>query len=165
MRTMEFFERTDHPLGRLYNYYQPIAQFTQCEYTLDCIDCHTRTEAMGDGDIHPNQKDIQYVQCKTCHGTLTEPPQTKELTDPDDIAFTLAFLNPAVDLELGDTILVTENGESIWNTQVFPDGRYELTGKASGQQFSFRPVMGSGCQQDPAQQESRYCHECHSVER
>jgi hypothetical protein len=70
-----------------------------------------------------------------------------------------------VDLELGDTIIVTEKGESFWNTRVLPDGTYELTGKASGQQFAFRPVMGSECQQNPAQQESRYCHECHSVER
>jgi len=26
-------------------------------------------------------------------------------------------------------------------------------------------VLGSGCQQDPAQQESHYCHACHAVER
>ncbi|MGB9521729.1 MAG: hypothetical protein ACPL6F_03130, partial [Anaerolineales bacterium] len=43
--TMSFEERSDHPSDRLHNYYQPIGEFTKCEYTLDCVDCHTRTEA------------------------------------------------------------------------------------------------------------------------
>ncbi len=164
LRTMTFAERTDAPADRLHDYYQPIAQFTRCEYTLDCVDCHTRAEAMGDGDIHANEADMQYIQCKTCHGTLTELPHTKTLTDPNDIAFRLAQLNPVTHLALGDTILVTEQGEPLWNTKVLPDGTYQLVGKATGQVFSFAPVMGSGCQQNPAEQESQYCHACHAVE-
>jgi len=165
LRTMNFVERTDHATTRLQDYYQPIAQFTQCEYTLDCVDCHTRTEVMGDGDLHANQKDIQYVQCKTCHGTLDELPLTKTLTDPNDVAFTLAFLNLVVDLKLGDTILITEKGEPLWNTRVLSDGTYEMIGKATRQKFTFRPVMGSSCTQTGADQTSAYCHECHAVER
>lgn len=165
LRTMTFIERTDHPTTRLQDYYQPIAQFTQCEYTLDCVDCHTRAEAMGDGDLHANQKSIQYVQCKTCHGTPTELPRTKTLTDPNDIAFRMAFLNPVMDLKLGDTILVTETGEPLWNIRLLPDGTYEMVGKATRQYFTFRPVMGTACEQNPAEQESQYCHKCHAVER
>lgn len=164
LRTMSFVLRDDHPTTRLQDYYQPIARFTRCEYTLDCIDCHTRSEAMGDGDIHPNQADIQYVQCKTCHGTLTELPLTHTLTDPQDLAFRLAALNPVADLALGDTILITEQGEPLWNTRLLSDDNYELIGKATGQHFTFHPVMGTGCQQNPLEQESRYCHECHAVE-
>ncbi|MEP7136881.1 MAG: multiheme c-type cytochrome [Chloroflexota bacterium] len=165
LRTMTFVERADHPTSRLQDYYQPIAQFTKCEYTLDCVDCHTRTEAMGDGNIHSNKKDIQYIQCKTCHGTPTELPLTKTLTDPNDIAFKLAFLNPVVDLRLGDTILVTEKGEPLWNTSVQPDGTYTMIGKATQQHFTFKPVMGSSCTQNGQDQSSAYCHECHSVQR
>ena len=165
LRTMTFVGRDDHPTLRIDDYYQPIAQFTQCEYTLDCVDCHTREEAMGDGDIHADQKSIEYVQCKTCHGTLTELPLTKTLTDPNDIAFKLAFLNPIVDLKLGDTILVTEQGEPLWNTKVLPDGTYEMIGKATKQYFTFNPVLGSGCTQSGDDQSSSYCHECHAVER
>jgi hypothetical protein len=120
---------------------------------------------MGDGDLHSNQKDIQYVQCKTCHGTLNELPLTKTLTDPNDIAFTLAFLNPVMDLKLGDTILVTEQGEPLWNIRVLPDGTYEMIGKATSQYFTFRPVMDSGCTQTGEDQSSSYCHECHAVKR
>jgi hypothetical protein len=165
LRTMTFTERTDHPTLRIDDYYQPIGEFTKCEYTLDCVDCHTRQEVMGDGDIHANKKDIQYIQCKTCHGTPTQLPLTKTLTDPNDIAFKLAFLNPVVELKPGDTILVTEKGEPLWNTRVRPDGTYEMVGKATHQYFTFKPVMGSGCTQSGEDQSSAYCHTCHTVER
>jgi hypothetical protein len=165
LRTMTFVPRQDTPTDRLHNYYQPIAQFTKCEYTLDCVDCHTRTEAMGDGSLYSNKLDIQYIQCKTCHGTLIALPQTRTLTDPNDLVFRLAQLNPVVNLQLGDTILVTEKSEPLWNTRVMPDGTYELVGEATGQLFGFKPVMGSGCQQDPNDQSSAACHQCHSVQR
>jgi hypothetical protein len=165
LRTMTFEERADESTRRIDDYYQPIAQFTQCEYTLDCVDCHTRAEAMGDGDIHADQKSIEYVQCKTCHGTPTELPLTQTLADPEDLAFKLAFLNPVIDLKLGDTILVTEKGEPLWNIRLLPDGAYEMYGKATRQYFTFRPVMGSGCTQTGEDQSSAYCHECHAVER
>lgn len=165
LRAMTFVPRNDQPASRLETYYQPIAQFTRCEYTLDCIDCHTREEAMGDGDIHASESDMQYIQCKTCHGTPTELPRTKTLTDPDDLAFRLAGLNPVVDLKLGDQILVTEKGEPLWNTRVLPDGTYELIGKVTRLRFTFRPVMGSGCEQSGDDQSSAYCHQCHMVEK
>jgi hypothetical protein len=165
LRTMTFVERSDSPGTRKEDYYQPIAQFTKCEYTLDCADCHTRGEAMGDGDIHATKRDIQYVQCSTCHGTLTELPLTTTLTNPEDIAFRLAFLNPYVDRLVGDTILVTEKGEPLWNILVLPDGSYQLVGKATGQVFMFNAVLGSGCTQSGEEQASAYCHTCHAVER
>lgn len=165
LRTMTFVARSDRPTDRLHDYYQPISQFVRCEYTLDCIDCHTRVEAMGDGDIHSSKKEIQYIECRTCHGTLAELPRTRMISDPNDIAFRLAQLNPVVDLQVGDTILVTSQGEPLWNTRALPDGTYELVGKATGERFKFRPVMGSGCQQALDEQGSQYCHECHTVER
>jgi hypothetical protein len=165
LRDMHFQARTDQPTDRLHDYYQPIAQFTRCEWTLDCIDCHTRQEVMGDGVLHSNQKEMEYVRCYTCHGTLTDLPLTHTITDPNDIALRQAFLNPVVDLKIGDTILVTEKGEPLWNIRPLSDGTYQEVSKATGQRFTFKPVKGSGCLQDPDQQESRYCHECHSVER
>ena len=165
LRTMTFVERTDQPTDRLHDCYQPISQFTKCKYTLDCVDCHTRSEVMGDGDLHANKKDIQYIQCKTCHGTLDELPLIKTLTDPNDIAFRMAFLNPVLDLKIGDTMIVTEKGEPLWNTRLYPNGSYEMVGKATRQYLTFRPVLGTACEQNPDEQGSQYCHKCHAVEK
>jgi hypothetical protein len=165
LRSMQFVARPDHPLDRLHDYYQPIAQFVRCEWSLDCIDCHTRYEAMGDGDIYSNKKEIQSIQCRTCHGTINELPLTRIIVDPEDLALKMAFLNPVINLEVGDTIIETQMGEALWNIRQLPDGSFEEFGKATGQRFTFRPVKGTGCQQQPDQQESRYCHACHSMQR
>jgi hypothetical protein len=167
---MQYHQREDNPTDRLHDYYQPIADFTRCEYTLDCVDCHTRQEVMGDGHIYSSKKDIQYIRCNTCHGTSDSLPLTYTITDENDLALKLAFLNPVIDLKVGDTILMTDTGEPLWNIRVIAgtDGElptYELFSKATGQRFTFKPVMGNNCQQKPDQQEARYCHECHSVER
>jgi hypothetical protein len=162
---MKFHPREDQYTGRLFEYYQPIAQFVRCEYTLDCIDCHTRNEAMGDGDIYSSQAEIQYVECRTCHGTLDELPLHHNIKSKDELSFRMAALNPVLNLQVGDTILVTEQGEPLWNTRLLEDGSYELFGKAAGTRFTFNSVLGTDCEQDPAQQESRYCHECHAIER
>jgi hypothetical protein len=127
---------------------------------------------MGDRSLYSSKKEIQYIQCRTCHGTLTELPNTKTLTDPNDLAFRLAFLNESAGhfesawhLQVGDTILVTGKGEPLWNIRPLSGGTYELFDKATGQRFTFRPVMGSGCQQKADEQASQDCHKCHAVER
>jgi hypothetical protein len=167
---MQYHLRADQPTDRLHDYYQPIAEFTRCEYALDCVDCHTRQEAMGDGHVYSSKTDIQYIRCKTCHGTLDSLPLTYTITNENDLALTLSFLNPVIDLKVGDTILMTDKGEPLWNIRVITGENgalptYELFGKANGERFTFAPVMGSNCQQKPDQQEGRYCHACHSVER
>lgn len=162
---MQFHPRTDQPADRLHDYYQPVAQFTRCEWTLNCIDCHTRMEVMGDGNLYSNKKESQYIRCQTCHGTLTDPPLTRQISDPNDLALKMSFLNPVIDLQVGDTILMTEKGEALWNIRQLTDGQFELFDKASGQRFTFRAVLGTACQQKPDEQTSNYCHQCHAVER
>jgi hypothetical protein len=165
LAAMEFRPRTDRAFDRLEDYYQPIAQFVRCEWTLDCIDCHSHEETMGDGDIQSSQSEIQYVQCRTCHGTLQEKPLTRTITNPNDLALRLAFINPVLDLKIGDTIVVTGQEEPFWNLRAASDGSYEMYGKATGERFVMPLVYGSGCEQKADEQQSQACHVCHQVAR
>jgi hypothetical protein len=171
LKQMTFLPRNDLPTNgpplpedRLHDYYQPIGQFTQCEWELDCIDCHTSTETMGDGDLYSSKFDIQYMRCKTCHGTLTELPQTTPITDTSDIELRRARLNGNYDLQVGDTVLLTERGEKFGSIKLI-DGKLIQTLKVNSQRYEIPPVQGSACLQKLDQQESKYCHECHSVQR
>ena len=171
LKQMTFLPRPDLPTNgsplpedRLHDYYQPIGQFTKCEWELDCIDCHTSTEAMGDGDLYSGKFDIQYTRCKTCHGTLTELPQTTTITDTNDVELRRARLNGNYDLQVGDTVLLTERGEKFGSIKLV-DGKLIQTLKVSGQQMEIPLVKGSACQQKPDQQASQYCHECHTYQR
>lgn len=172
LRTMTFVPRDDLPVStpltgdakRLHDYYQPIGQFTRCEYELDCVDCHTQQEVMGDGILYNNRSEAQYTQCKTCHGTLDAPPLETVVQTDADLAMTLARANPLVDLAVGDTIMATERGEPLYNIRRV-DGEWVLTGKATGQTYSVPLVQGSSCTQDPNDQSSASCHHCHQVDR
>lgn len=172
LRTMTFALRDDLPLPadispdqhRLYDYYQPGAVFTRCEWELDCIDCHTSLEVMGDGQLHNNRGDARYIQCATCHGTLDNAPASATITVPGDMALVRARLNTRVDLNIGDVIMITARGEPLWHIRRMDD-QWVLTGKATGTQFAIPLVSGSACTQQGDQQSSAYCHQCHAYNR
>jgi len=177
LRTMTFTPRSDLPpvhkplsptlpdgARRRLEYYQPSSQFTRCEWELDCVDCHTPSEVMGDGHFWPNERRMQYIQCRTCHGTLTERPTTVRITDPEDPAIRRARLNGHYTVQVGDAVLLTERGEKLGNVQQRSDQLIQI-GKVDGRTHVVPLVMGSACRQQPDQQEARYCHRCHSVRR
>jgi hypothetical protein len=107
---------------------------------------------------------MQYIQCRTCHGTLSEPPATAQISDPNDPALRLARLNGRYSLEVGAEVIVTERGEKLGSVQQ-RNGQLVQVGKVDGREYIVPLVQGSQCQQQPDQQESRYCHQCHAYER
>jgi len=59
---------------------------------LDCIDCHTSTEAMGDGDLYSGRLDIQYsVQDLLQHVDRTAA--NSHIHRPNDVELRRARLN------------------------------------------------------------------------
>lgn len=175
LKQMAFLERDDLDPAELTNlsaqgrrlrdYYQPIGVFVSCEWILDCADCHTSAESMGDGHIYDTKKDAAYNQCKTCHGTLTEPPQTAVITDAEELAMREARLS-GFPLQIGDRVLVTTRGEKLGHirwpvTSTTPI----LTMLATGQVYTVPLVLGTQCPQKPEEQASHFCHECHAVKR
>lgn len=178
LRTMTFTPREDLPPAgppisefvpprarRLIEYYQPIGQFTLCEWELDCIDCHTSEQVMGNGHIPDAISDVQTTECRTCHGTVWEPPKTAVITSEDEPAMRQARLNGFGDLKVGDRVVVTRTGEKLWAVKEVAPGRFVETLKVTGEQLEVPLAYGSQCQQKPDEQESRYCHRCHAFDR
>lgn len=150
---------------RLIEYYQPIAEFTKCEYELNCVDCHTAQEAMGNGHIYGSKKDSQYIQCQTCHGTPTTGPRTAAIQDVNELAMRQARIGGHVDfLSVGDRVIETEHGELMWAIKRTASGFVQID-KVTGQTYNLPLVKGSQCKQDGKTQTSDYCHTCHAVER
>jgi len=177
LRQMDFLLREDlPPVGppisdqmpsegrRLVEYYQPVGLFTLCEWELDCIECHTAYEIMGDGDIHPRKAEVQYTRCKTCHGTIEKLPDVVTVTEVHQFALRQANLNPYYDLQIGDMVIETERGELKGNIKLVED-KLVLTSQVDGKTYPVNPVVGTECGQKVDEQESRYCHECHAYQR
>lgn len=149
---------------RLKEYYQPIAEFTKCEVELNCVDCHTAREAMGDGHIYGSKKDAQSVQCQTCHGTPTSAPHFTTIRDPNELAMRQARINGHADyLTIGDQIVESARGEPWWSIKQTAVGELSQLNKVTGELYNVPLVMGSKCEQNGTDQSSQYCHQCHAV--
>jgi hypothetical protein len=172
MKQMEFLERDDLQPDSLEflsaqdrrrkEYYIPMAQYALCEVTLDCIDCHTHNEIMGNGDIMPHKDAAVEVQCLDCHGTIESDPEYHVIQSTDEPDAFIAAQNPYLKPAVGDTVAVTRRGTLLPAVQKV-DGRWQQISKVDGSLFHVPVVKGSGCEQDLHEQESPSCHTCHDI--
>ncbi|MBS1271234.1 MAG: hypothetical protein MAGBODY4_00363 [Candidatus Marinimicrobia bacterium] len=172
LKQMKFIERDDldpHKMQfmsaqerRDKDYYIPMAQYASCEVTLDCIDCHTHNEIMGDGDIYPEKKAAVEVQCATCHGTIESPPEFAVIKSLEQEDVFIADINEHLSPQVGDTVAVTKRG-TLFPSVKKVDGRWQQTSKVDGTLYPIPLAHGSTCTQKLEEQDSPSCHQCHDV--
>ncbi|MFZ3372540.1 MAG: hypothetical protein WA131_05910, partial [Desulfitobacteriaceae bacterium] len=146
---------------RLSDYYLPGELFARCEVSLDCIDCHTRQDVMGDGEFYTSQHDAVHIQCFDCHGTKEKIPLTKKIENSNDLAYEEQITNPQFPaLQIGDEILMTAKGEELpflrHNGQ-----NWIQSSRVTGKTFKIPLVFGSKCKQVLTEQGADFCHKCH----
>jgi len=147
---------------RLSDYYLPGEIFARCEVSLDCIDCHTRQDVMGDDKLYTSQYDAVHIQCLDCHGTKEKPPITKKVENPKDLTFQDPITNskfPA--LKKGDEISMTTKGEELPFLRHNADN-WSQTSRVTGKTFKIPLVVGSRCEQNSKEQGADSCHKCHN---
>lgn len=149
-------------INRITDYYLPGEVFAKCEVSLDCIDCHTRQDVMGDGKLWTSQYDAVHIQCADCHGTINQQPLIKTITNSDDPAYEEKITNPVFpELKSGDQIVMTKKGEEMpFIRQQGQD--WFLYSRVDGERFKIPQVKGSQCKQDPQEQNADSCHKCHT---
>jgi len=144
---------------RLKEYYQPISLFAKCEVELDCIDCHTHLEIMGDGDIYGHKSDAVEIECRTCHGTTEEKPHSSPAAK-DSPVLLLAEANDNLDNRADELYVVSKRGNLLDNVKRV-NNDYILIGKVTGQRWTVPIIYGSRCEQKPDEQQPPHCWECH----
>jgi len=147
---------------RLSDYYLPGELFARCEVSLDCIDCHTRQDVMGDGEFYTSQYDAVHIQCLDCHGTKEKLPLTKKVENPNDLKFKESITNPVFPaLKTGDEILITTKGEELPFLRHNGDNWIQ-TSRVTEKAFKIPLVLGSSCEQIADEQGADSCHKCHA---
>lgn len=147
------------------NVYSPGLVFTKCEVNLDCIDCHTHKEAMGDGEMYVSEWKALKIQCRDCHGSTVGQPIEWKITDKSDMAWAEARINPAFPpLKMGDVILKTAKGEELAYVRL-ENGKWFNYRKTNGEKYLIPQVIDSRCRQDLDKQSSDVCHKCHDVSK
>jgi hypothetical protein len=146
---------------RVSDYYLPGEIFAKCEVSLDCIDCHTRQDVMGDNKLYTSQYTAVHIQCMDCHGTKDSLPLSKKIESADDPAYEDQLTNSNFPpLKFGDEIGLTAKGEEL--PFVRRQGtKWTVTSRVTGKTFQIPLVYGSQCQQNAADQGADSCHRCH----
>jgi hypothetical protein len=79
---------------------------------LHCIDCHVKSEIMGDGNIYGHMDQATKIECRTCHGLPDAPPT-----------------------------LLDNDGQDLLNVILNTKGEYWLTSKVTGAEHAVTTVM------------------------
>jgi hypothetical protein len=98
---------------------------------MDCTDCHTQMDIMGDGNLYSKQHEAVEIRCETCHGNSLAYPSITQITDPGDPAIRVSkhYKNNANKVE--DWMAVSTRNRKMTNVKV-QDGRMVTIGKQTG---------------------------------
>jgi hypothetical protein len=77
---------------------------------MDCIDCHTGVEVMGDGKHHEDMDTQLDITCEACHMPKFSTTEANQTT-----AERLARLNERVSAPHGEAVALTKKGTPLYN--------------------------------------------------
>ena len=140
--------------GRIFQKMKPDVHHTA---GLECIDCHSAKEIMGDGQRHLHSEGAVKVRCQDCH--FTQKPPATNYDDLDIEAKKILQLRGADYLE-ARFVLGSESGEALVNVIIGEDGKAAMVGKNSGKRHPLVPPA-SVCTRGKAHG-SLTCSACHT---
>jgi hypothetical protein len=126
---------------------------------LECIDCHTQAEIMGDGYSYENMYTQQEIKCENCHGTADKLPETEKAVRELNRAFA-SSKSYFVPLESGAVLALTDKGRPF--TNVFhKESRFWLAKKRTGEIKEIKTILNSA-EHEVKGHERMDCSACHS---
>lgn len=139
--------------------YSHIAQDVHFMAGMECIDCHTSREIMGEGYAAPDMHGQLEIRCEDCHGDETSRPRTRAAwrENAQPLRESRHYGRP---LAPGTRFVLTSRNRPYSN--VFADsGRVRVMLKRSGKVVDC-PVITGTPEHTIAGHERMECHTCHS---
>jgi len=126
---------------------------------MECIDCHTSRDVMGDGFAYRNMYLQTETACEDCHGSGREVPRYREITRENDEALreSKSYQQP---MRSGMKMIQTSRGRSYSNV-FYRDGAIWLQGKRSGKLHRSKVITGTP-EHTIAGHGRLECYACHS---
>ena len=123
---------------------------------MDCIDCHTSYELMGDGKEHLHEEDQVTVRCEDCHTNRPYKWIKREYLDKEAGVVAQLLKTKADSFPLG-----TLSGNPLLNVHNDHEGSMMLQTKRTGKVLPLNPPASS-CTRDSVHQ-SLTCSTCHTA--
>ncbi len=126
---------------------------------MECIDCHTSRDVMGDGFAYRNMYLQTEVACEDCHGGAREVPRYREITRENDEALRESK-NYKMLVTSGMKMIQTSKGRSYSNV-FYRDNTVWVAGKKSGKLHRSKVITGTP-EHNVVGHERLECYSCHS---
>lgn len=126
---------------------------------LECIDCHSSRDIMGDGYAYRNMYQQTETSCESCHGSATEAPQTAMINRENDDALRESQ-NYAEPNPLGRPMVLTAKGRKYSNVFAAA-GKIVVQGKRDGKHHESKVISGTP-EHTIVGHERLACSSCHS---
>ncbi len=126
---------------------------------MECIDCHTSRDVMGDGFAYRNMYLQTEIACEDCHGGAAELPRYREITRENDEALreSRSYKQPVTS---GMRMIQTAKGRNYSNV-FYKDNTIWLQGKRSGKLHRSKVITGTP-EHTVAGHGRLECYSCHS---
>lgn len=136
-----------------------IAADIHFEKGMECIDCHTSRDLMGDGYSYRNMYHQVEITCEDCHGSPTESPRTARV-DREHAEPLRESRHYAAPVQFGDELVLTSRGR-MYSNVVRAEGKLWVVGKRSGKRHESKVITGTPEHAIPGHQRLE-CYSCHS---
>lgn len=142
--------------GRSFSHVAPDVHF---EAGMECIDCHTSREVMGDGFLHASMEEQLEIRCEDCHGSATARPRFVEAGRENDPPIRESR-QYARRIAPGTRVALTSKGRPFSNV-LEGGGIVKVAVKRTGKLLVSRVITGSAAH-TIAGHERLECSACHS---
>jgi len=126
---------------------------------MDCIDCHTSRDVMGDGYAYENVHHQVEIRCEDCHGSATERPKAEAITRENEDALRESK-SYQKQMRPGMKMVLTAKGRKYSNV-FYDDEAVYLLGKRSGKMHESKVITGTP-EHTIRGHERMECYACHS---
>jgi hypothetical protein len=139
-----------------------IRQDVHFQAGLECIDCHTQFDIMGDGNIYSKQHQAVEIRCETCHGDADTRPLIAQIKDPVDRVVRLARSYSGWSNSIGDWMVLSSRNRKLSNVKV-EQGRIVTLAKRTGNIYP-TPLTIDALESHgiPGHKNKLECTSCHS---
>ncbi|MDY0189493.1 MAG: selenite/tellurite reduction operon c-type cytochrome ExtM [Desulfuromonas sp.] len=127
---------------------------------MECIDCHTSRDTMGDGYAYENMYLQTEIACEDCHGSAQEPPKVQIVTRENDAAVRESR-NYQHQVDSGGALVLTSKGRPYSNVY-YREGKVVVVGKRDGQEHISKVITATPEHQIVGH-ERMECYACHSA--
>ena len=127
---------------------------------MECIDCHTSNEIMGDGYYYENMYDQIEISCESCHGSYTEKPKTKKETKENTGSQNIKSAY-AKNIPFGSSVVLTDKERPFSNVYK-KNGEFILISKRSGIERNIKIITGTK-EHNIKGHNNMECYSCHSA--